>query len=301
MDGKLSASSQLHKGSTFTVELPLSYVNSSHTILAAPNIDRGKLYYFKKGPKGLVTDDYFEHLGLNYYNFPITQLSKIVEQVTDEDTVIIDIINQQAHHENWTSIKTLNENGINTGFITDSQPINLPVQLHNEWSHECLTHPFSHQQFLNFILGSYKVQPKLEDNVSFQEGEKQGQYLGHILLVEDNEINQLVAGDMLEGLGMSYDIAENGKQAVTKIINSPRYDMVLMDIQMPLMDGYEATLTLRESGFTDLIICGFSANAMKEDYAKAHEVGMNDFITKPIKQFTLEKVLSKYLAINKGL
>jgi len=300
MDGKLSASSKLHKGSTFTVELPLSYVNSTHTILASPNIDRGKLYYFKKAPTGLVTDDYFEHLGLNYYHFPITQLSKIVEQITDEDTVIIDIANQQAHRENWTLIKTLSENGINTGFITDTQPINLPLQLHDEWSHECLTHPFSHQQFLNFIHGSYKLQPKSKDRVSFQEGEKQGQYQGHILLVEDNKINQLVTGEMLEALGISYDIAENGKQAVTKIINSLHYDMVLMDIQMPLMDGYEATLTLRESGFTDLIICGLSANAMKQDYAKAREVGMNDYLTKPIKQFSFEKVLSKYLATKEG-
>ena len=64
---------------------------------------------------------------------------------------------------------------------------------------------------------------------------------------------------------------------------------------MPIMDGYEATEALRKQGIHDLIICGLSANAMKQDYAKAKEVGMNDYLTKPLKQISLEKTLSKYL------
>jgi CheY-like chemotaxis protein len=98
-------------------------------------------------------------------------------------------------------------------------------------------------------------------------------------------------------LGLSYDIAEDGHQAVTKIINSPHYDLVLMDIQMPLMDGYEATKTLRKQGHKDLIICGLSANAMKQDHEKAIESGMNDYITKPLKHAVLQKLIAKYLPI----
>jgi CheY-like chemotaxis protein len=79
------------------------------------------------------------------------------------------------------------------------------------------------------------------------------------------------------------------------VINSPHYDIILMDIQMPVMDGYEATMALRERGYSQLIICGLSANAMTQDYAKARRVGMNDYLTKPLKQISLERVLSKYL------
>ena len=295
MDGTVSATSQLHKGSTFTVNIPLSCVGSTQSIIEALDINRGKLYYFSKGPKGLVADEYFEHLGLNYLHFPLLQLNNIIKEIHSEDAVIIDIADQQTHRSIWSHIKTLNEKGTDIGFITDSQPSNLSVQLHDEWPHECLTHPYSPKQFMDFILGVHKLIPEQAEDVSHQEDGTQVQYEGHVLLVEDNNINQVVAGEMLKALGISYDIAEEGQQAVTKVINSPHYDLILMDIQMPVMDGYEATLALRQREFSDLIICGLSANAMKQDYAKAREVGMNDYLTKPLKQISLERMISKYL------
>jgi CheY-like chemotaxis protein len=132
-------------------------------------------------------------------------------------------------------------------------------------------------------------------NVFFTDGNEVAQYEGHVLLVEDNNINQMVAGEMLRLLGVTFDIAEDGQQAVTKIVNSPQYDIVLMDIQMPIMDGYAATRTLRQEGHNTLIICGLSANAMKQDYEKAKEAGMDDYIVKPIKHKTLENLVAKYL------
>ncbi|MDU0354158.1 response regulator [Paraglaciecola aquimarina] len=87
-------------------------------------------------------------------------------------------------------------------------------------------------------------------------------------------------------------------QAVTKLANSPHYDIVLMDIQMPIMDGYEATQEIRKQGHKDLIICGLSANAMKEDHEKAKEMGMNEYITKPVKHKNLEDLMQKYLGSN---
>lgn len=118
---------------------------------------------------------------------------------------------------------------------------------------------------------------------------------GHILLVEDNNINQLVTGEMLTNLGLTFDIAEDGKQAVQKIENSPQYDLILMDVQMPVMDGYEATISLREKGFKQIPIIGLSANAMKEDKQNAMDAGMDDYLTKPIKQKSLISLLMHYL------
>ena len=118
---------------------------------------------------------------------------------------------------------------------------------------------------------------------------------GHILLVEDNNINQIVTGEMLKTLGITFDIAEDGNQAVRKIENAPHYDLVLMDVQMPVMDGYEATKVLRNAGFTTLPIIGLSANAMKEDKQSAIDVGMNDYLTKPIKRKALVDMLKRYM------
>jgi signal transduction histidine kinase len=295
MDGTVTATSQRHKGSTFTVSFPLSCVGSTSSILEVLEINQGKLYYFSKGSKGLVADTYFEHLGLDYHHLPLMPLSKTVDEIQAGDGVIFDIADQKSYLENWPQINLLGEKGAYIGFITDSQPSNLPVQLHEEWPYECLTHPFSPQQFLDFMLTVHQLYPRADENAPQQDGSPKTRYQGHVLLVEDNNINQIVAGEMLKTLGITYDVAEDGQQAVTKVINSPHYDMVLMDIQMPVMDGYEATLMLRELKHTDLIICGLSANAMKQDYTRAREVGMNDYLTKPIKQISIERLISKYL------
>ena len=124
------------------------------------------------------------------------------------------------------------------------------------------------------------------------------QFDGMLLLVEDNKINQLVAGDMLESMGITFDIAENGQQAFDTISAAPaKYDLVLMDVQMPVMDGYTATQKIRHAGIDSLKICGLSANAMREDKEKAMQSGMNDYITKPLQWDDLRNLLSKYLRI----
>ena len=99
----------------------------------------------------------------------------------------------------------------------------------------------------------------------------------------------------IEGVSSYVRVSELKKQAVQKLENAPQYDLVLMDVQMPVMDGYEATRQLRERGFTDVPIIGLSANAMKEDRQSAMDAGMNDYLTKPIKQKSLIGMLRRYL------
>ncbi|BBP45470.1 hypothetical protein THMIRHAS_08430 [Thiosulfatimonas sediminis] len=116
-----------------------------------------------------------------------------------------------------------------------------------------------------------------------------------ILLVEDNEINQQVASELLEQVNIQVSIANNGKQALKKI-HDQDYDLVLMDIQMPVMDGYQATQSIRQQAqFAELPIIAMTANAMREDQQKCHEAGMNDFIAKPIEPNELYQKLAKWL------
>ena len=116
-----------------------------------------------------------------------------------------------------------------------------------------------------------------------------------VLLVEDNEVNRELAEEMLVALGLTVDLAENGEQAVGQI-RQRAYDLVLMDCQMPVMDGYEATRRIRhELQISDLPIIAMTANALPHDRERCLTTGMNDHIPKPIDVAMLYTTLARWL------
>ncbi len=117
-----------------------------------------------------------------------------------------------------------------------------------------------------------------------------------ILVAEDNQINQVVIAKMLTKLGFRVDVVGNGREALTALLNIP-YDLVLMDCQMPEMDGYEATtLIRRDSKYPSSIpIIALTANAMKGDGDHCKAVGMNDYLSKPIKSDNLDETIRLWL------
>jgi two-component system sensor histidine kinase/response regulator len=116
-----------------------------------------------------------------------------------------------------------------------------------------------------------------------------------VLVAEDNPTNQQVAQAILEGAGIVVTIVNNGEQAV-QAVQSASFDAVLMDIQMPLMNGYEATRKIRElPQGTQIPIVAMTAHAMKGDREMCLEAGMNDYITKPIKRETVFETINKYV------
>ncbi len=120
-----------------------------------------------------------------------------------------------------------------------------------------------------------------------------------ILLVEDNLTNQQVAVGLLKKFGLTPDIANNGKEAIEKLIKND-YDLVLMDVQMPEMDGFEATKVIRKPSSPvrnhNIPIIAMTAHALEGDKEKCLEVGMNDYISKPIAPEALSKILEKWLS-----
>jgi len=143
----------------------------------------------------------------------------------------------------------------------------------------------------------------LVSHYSLQENQKVLTKNARILLVDDNEINQQVAEGILNTIGLSAHFAANGQAAIEILANAPKdqpYNLVLMDCQMPVMDGYEATRLIR-SGKTnvpdsDIIIIAMTANAMKGDREKCLSVGMNDYLSKPINAEELKTMLLEWLA-----
>lgn len=144
-----------------------------------------------------------------------------------------------------------------------------------------------------------------EDKKSLNlNSEQRSMLTGKILLVEDNAVNQMVAKAFLQKFGLKPDIAENGLIAVQKF-ESGSYDLVLMDCQMPVLDGFEATLKIREIERSDtskkvppLPIVALTANVHNKDKERCAAVGMNDYLSKPISEKELYFVLSKYLTIS---
>jgi CheY-like chemotaxis protein len=114
-----------------------------------------------------------------------------------------------------------------------------------------------------------------------------------VLLVEDNATNRYVATALLAKIGATVDLAEDGRQAI-EAIAAQNYDLVLMDMQMPIMDGLEATRRLRRDGYS-IPIVGVTANAFVSDREACLSAGMNDFMTKPVTLAKLEAMLSKWL------
>ncbi|WP_162244040.1 PAS domain-containing hybrid sensor histidine kinase/response regulator [Pseudorhodoferax sp. Leaf265] len=127
-----------------------------------------------------------------------------------------------------------------------------------------------------------------------------------ILLVEDNDLNQQVAGELLRDAGFAVDIADNGRMAIDMVqaqaARTPPYDLVLMDMQMPVMDGVTATRLLREDPAHDgMPVLAMTANAMQADRDRCLQAGMQDFIAKPIEPDAMWLALARWLKPRAGL
>ena len=145
------------------------------------------------------------------------------------------------------------------------------------------------------------VQPFFVEKPAVEEATATVDFTGkQILLAEDNEMNQMIAVAILENAGFTIDIASNGAEAVEKMEQAPAgtYDVILMDIQMPIMDGYEAAKRIRameDQKKAEIPIVAVTANAFEEDRKIALEAGMNGHLAKPYDIDAIMQTLSEIL------
>ena len=135
----------------------------------------------------------------------------------------------------------------------------------------------------------FRENETITTDISVLEGSK-------ILLVEDNKTNQEIVIGLLENSGLEIDIVDNGQKAVESVKNNNDYELILMDIQMPVMNGYEATKIIKEIN-PNIPIIALTANAMKEDIQRTKKAGMNEHLNKPIEIDKLYQVLLKYISL----
>ncbi|PLY42574.1 multi-sensor hybrid histidine kinase [Janthinobacterium sp. ROICE36] len=149
---------------------------------------------------------------------------------------------------------------------------------------------------ISFVFGGVTGQSRKTQRQSSYRDDERALRGAWLLLVEDNEVNQEVAQHILNDAGIRVDIASNGAIALAKIEENA-YDGVLMDCQMPVMDGYQATRKLRQDPrYSNLPVIAMTANAMVGDKEKCLDAGMNDFIAKPIDVAQLFGTLARWIA-----
>jgi CheY-like chemotaxis protein len=143
-----------------------------------------------------------------------------------------------------------------------------------------------------------RPQPLLGGRTPETANAAERQLRGHVLLVEDHPVNQQVARRLLERLGLKVETAGHGAEALDRIKQN-RYDLVLMDCQMPVLDGYSATRRLREQEQRDTIprlpVIAMTAHAMAGDRERCLEAGMDDYLTKPLDRVLLSETLARWL------
>lgn len=173
------------------------------------------------------------------------------------------------------------------------QELNIVHQFHKPVKRQTL------RQSLSILFDQMPEDDNRVDNIN-TEAEQTNSGELRILLVEDNYINQQVAVEMLKTMGFMVDVAENGEEALQTLNTAIEpYDVILMDCQMPVMDGYETSRAIRISSSpnydANIPIIALTAHAMKGDAEKCYDAGMNSYLTKPISNEALKEELAKWI------
>jgi PAS domain S-box-containing protein len=154
-------------------------------------------------------------------------------------------------------------------------------------------------QMMERLLGRKEIEPSERDSLTIATQcpvQEEAKPSVHILLAEDNPVNQRLATMVLSKAGYHVEIANNGLEAVEKFTGKPdHFDLIFMDVQMPQMDGVKATKAIRSHGFNTVPIVAMTAHAMKGDREKCLEAGMNDYIPKPVKRELVYAMLEKWV------
>jgi len=300
MDGVMNVESVYGKGSTFSFEIEFGVSDLTESINGKQMKNIGDL-------KVLVVDDNFTALEvmneyLVYFGFDLTLVSSGFEAINQIDSsydlILLDWkMPGMDGIETWRKIrKKLGGEELPKVIIITAYGLDEVQDIANEEELEnILTKPVSQSQLYDSILnvmGESYLREEINKDISVKGLD--GIRGAKILLVEDHKLNQLVASETLEGEGFWVDIADNGSIAVD-MVKDKEYDVVLMDLQMPIMDGYEATIEIRKNGYLDIPIIALSADAMLGTKEQVIEAGMNDYATKPINIKELFGTLVKWV------
>ncbi|WP_440905953.1 ATP-binding protein [Catenovulum sp. SX2] len=286
MGGDVSARSARGEGAEFNLNVMLE--NDSRNVLINSDLSAGSsLMLFGEDA---CFERYLKASHVLYQKHELDNTSKF--EPTNEPTVIV--LTSQLYADNY--FESLDATKDHFLIVADLAHKSWLENLAKIAKQLILYRPFGPREWLDKTTNLVAIDDKSDsEQAKVGSNNKVSFDNAKILLVEDNEINQLVAKAMLEKYQIDVELADNGQIALDKINNENAFELVLMDVQMPVMDGYQATKGIRERGLTSLPIVGLSANALQQDFETAKNVGMDDYLTKPIDEEKLVSILKIYL------
>ncbi|MBN2009014.1 response regulator [candidate division KSB1 bacterium] len=306
MGGNIQVESQMGKGSVFKLSAKFKPGNIECTQVYRNNLSR------MDGIKVLIVDDNATHctilkdsllcfgfnvICVNSANIAFELLNKSSGSEQKFALMLVDV-----HMPGMDGIKFSEKVRMNTDW-DKTKIILMRSVIHRSdvrrskiiGINHFLQKPIRQSDLYNSILAALE---KTSDDCSITNEEKTNDSMTplHILLTEDNIINQKVATSLLKKWGHDVTVANDGREAV-HLVNSTDFDIVLMDIQMPNMDGIEATRIIRRSSKSSIPIIAMTAHAMKGDRERFLDAGMDGYVSKPINVDEVRNLIMKYAAI----
>ncbi len=304
MDGDIGVVSHPNQGSTFWFTLPLT-LQKDYSLAQHANLGL-------KGQRVLVVDDnntnrtilshYLRDWGVDYDTAEggFEAIDKLREAIQNEQPFFIAFLDMQMPKldgADLTRYIKADASLSQTRLVMISSTGLEEENLTKAGIEHSVTKPLR-QSIIHSILQEMTGQRPLRPKTTNIKQTHLTPLKGKLLLVEDNLVNQQVAIGMLAKLGLSPDIANNGAEALEKLHSRP-YDLVLMDCQMPIMDGFEATKQLRikeqQTDTKPITVIAMTANAMSGDREDCIAAGMDDYLSKPVKLAVLHETLDHWL------
>ena len=322
MQGDIEAKSELGKGSEFSFTATLDKSEKNLAPLPIVNLQSKNILVIDDNP---INREIFTTL-LNQWGAHVFEADSganglnVCKEFTNDllDVIILDMQMPSMDGIQFTKILRRNPDyhHIKILMMTSVTHDQTPEELHalglNGWLTKPVSTPDFHRSIIT-VLAQKSENPQFVTSAVLQavktkeDPEIQSSWPKEtrILLVEDNDINQLVAEGLLDNIGLTCEVAVNGQECLS-ILNDSEHDnpftVILMDCQMPVMDGYQATKNIREGKagerYQGVPIIAMTANAMMGDRDKCISSGMNDYMSKPIETELLLKMLKHWLIVN---
>ncbi len=304
MGGTIDVTSQLQKGTTFTINLPFDLPAETTQPHTPKELKALRVLLIDDDSNTLAyMGSIFEHLGIQYDTASccteaITKTQHILQRGKSYDACFIDW--NMPDTNGFETSRQLREHcpQLLIAIISAYTLNDVQEQLKQAGADAFLPKPLMQSTVFNLLMNLSHKKFTPEDSPANETYNFNGH---HVLLAEDNELNLEIATELLALTHMTVTPARNGQEAVKSFLTAPpgTYDAILMDIQMPEMDGYEATRTIRSSQHPDaasIPILAMTANAFTEDVTLALAAGMNGHIAKPIDTHILYSTLAKFLS-----
>jgi len=307
MDGEIGSKSVEGKGSTFWFTIKVANSNTPKAKKAFDNLQNQKILVVDDNLTNrvllgqLLTKWQVEYTLVDSGHKALEKLTEASLKGTPYHIAILDMqMPEMDGFQLGTKIKNDSQFGKNTRLmmLTSQGKRGDAERLKAAGFNGYLNKPIDQSILYNALMTIAGVNLPEQQLVTSYSPRELPQFTARVLVVEDNTINQRVAQGLLKKFGVQVDLAGNGEEALNSLETLP-FDLVLMDCQMPVMDGYEATKQVRHAESKvlnrEIPIIAMTANSMAGDREKCLAVGMNDFISKPINPNKVQEALKRWL------